>query len=78
MPILNRSKIRPDVLKLVDDAFKELTKGAIEFLKKKDPVRRGEVVLRIHAASEKALSAATSVLSKKPPVTIEGMLVGRV
>ena len=53
-------------------------RAGIEFLKKKDPVRRGEVVLRIHAASEKALSAATSVLSKKPPVTIEGMLVGRV
>ena len=36
MSIVKRSKIRPDVLKLVDDAFKELTKGAIEFLKKKE------------------------------------------
>ena len=32
MPILNRSKIRPDVLKLCDDAFKEQMKGVIEFI----------------------------------------------
>ena len=36
MPILNRSKIRPDVLKLFDDSFKEQMKGVMEFLNKKE------------------------------------------
>jgi len=53
-------------------------RAGIVFLKKKDPVRRGEVILRIHAASEKHLAAASSILAKRPPVTIEGMLLGRI
>ena len=36
MPILNRSKIRPDVLKLFDDGFKEQMKGVMEFLNKEE------------------------------------------
>ncbi len=36
MPILNRSKIRPDVLKLYDDAFKEQMKGVMGFLNKEE------------------------------------------
>lgn len=32
MPILNRSKIRSDVLKLCDDNFKEQMKGVLEFI----------------------------------------------
>jgi len=36
VPILNRSKIRPDVLKLCDDAFKEQMKGVMEFLNKEE------------------------------------------
>lgn len=33
MPILNRKKIRPDVLKLMDDIFKVQTRGVFKFLK---------------------------------------------
>lgn len=36
MTILNRSKIRPDVLKLFDDAFKEQMNGVMEFLNKEE------------------------------------------
>ncbi len=36
MPILNRSKIRPDVLKICDDLNKEMTKGVFEFLNKEE------------------------------------------
>jgi monoterpene epsilon-lactone hydrolase len=36
VPILNRSKIRPDVLKLYDDAFKEQMKGVMGFLNKEE------------------------------------------
>ncbi len=36
MTILNRSKIRPDVLKLMDDLQKEQMKGIFEFLKAKE------------------------------------------
>lgn len=36
MPILNRSKIRPDVLKLMDDLLREQTNGVLEFLKAKE------------------------------------------
>ena len=36
MPILNRSKIRPDVLKLCDEAFKEQMNGVMEFLNKEE------------------------------------------
>ena len=33
MPILNRSKIRPDVLRLMDELLKEQMNGVLEFLK---------------------------------------------
>lgn len=33
MPILNRQKLRPDVLKLMDDIFKLQTRGVFKFLK---------------------------------------------
>ncbi|MFX0187622.1 MAG: alpha/beta hydrolase [Candidatus Hodarchaeota archaeon] len=36
MPILNRSKIRPDVLKLYDDVFKEQMNGVIEFISREE------------------------------------------
>ena len=36
MPILNRSKIRSDVLKLYDDVFKEQMKGIIEFINREE------------------------------------------
>ncbi|WXG39399.1 MAG: alpha/beta hydrolase [Candidatus Freyarchaeum deiterrae] len=36
MPILNRSKIRPDVLKLMDALLKEQSNGILEFLKAKE------------------------------------------
>ncbi|MEM2134165.1 MAG: alpha/beta hydrolase [Candidatus Freyarchaeota archaeon] len=36
MPILDRSRIRPDVLKLMDELLKEQTNGVLEFLKAKE------------------------------------------
>ena len=36
MPILNRSKIRPDIMKLLDDNLKIQTKGVFEFLSLKE------------------------------------------
>ena len=36
MPILNRSKIRPDVLKIYDDGFKEQMTGVLEFLSREE------------------------------------------
>ncbi|UCE14638.1 MAG: AMP phosphorylase [Candidatus Heimdallarchaeota archaeon] len=54
-------------------------KGAgIVFLKKKDAVRRGESLVRIYSSSESRLSAAEGKFAKLNPITIEGMLIGRV
>ena len=54
-------------------------KGAgIFFLKKKDAVKRGESLIRIHSSSESRLSAAEGKFAKLNPITIEGMLIGRV
>ena len=54
-------------------------KGAgIFFLKKKDAVKRGESIVRIHSSSESRLSAAEGKFAKLNPITIEGMLLGRV
>jgi len=54
-------------------------KGAgIYFLKKKDAVKRGESIIRIYSSSESRLSAAEGKFAKLNPITIEGMLIGRV
>ena len=54
-------------------------KGAgIVFLKKKDAVKRGESIIRIYSSSESRLSAAEGKFAKLNPITIEGMLIGRV
>ena len=54
-------------------------KGAgIVFLKKKDAVKRGESLIRIYSSSESRLSAAEGKFAKLNPITIEGMLMGRV
>jgi AMP phosphorylase len=54
-------------------------KGAgIIFLKKKDAVKRGESLIRIYSSSESRLSAAEGKFAKLNPITIEGMLMGRV
>ncbi|MFX0171459.1 MAG: AMP phosphorylase [Candidatus Hodarchaeota archaeon] len=54
-------------------------KGAgILFLKKKDAVERGESIIRIYSSSESRLSAAEGKFAKLNPITIEGMLLGRV
>lgn len=52
-------------------------RSGIYFLKKKDSVKRGEVIFRIHASNEKKLAAAEAELAKELPVTIEGMLLAR-
>ncbi|MFW9993008.1 MAG: AMP phosphorylase [Candidatus Odinarchaeota archaeon] len=51
--------------------------AGIYFIKKKEAVKRGEPVLRIHASSEARLKAAMNKLAERPPITIEGMLLGR-
>ncbi|MHA2297908.1 MAG: AMP phosphorylase [Candidatus Hodarchaeales archaeon] len=51
--------------------------AGIYFIKKKEAVKRGEPVLRIHASSEDRLKSAINKLTKRPPITIEGMLLGR-
>ncbi len=54
-------------------------KGAgIMFLKKKDAVKRGESIIRIYSSSELRLTAAEGKFAKLNPITIEGMLLGRV
>jgi AMP phosphorylase len=54
-------------------------KGAgIEFIKKKQAVKAGETVFRVHANSEQRLRDAEAIISKTQPVTIEGMLLGRI
>ncbi len=54
-------------------------KGAgLVFLKKKDAVKRGESLIRIYSSSESRLSAAEGKFAKLNPITIEGMLMGRV
>jgi AMP phosphorylase len=52
-------------------------RAGIYFLKKKDSVKRGEVILRLYAPNEKKLLAAQAELAKNVPVVIEGMLLGR-
>ncbi|MHA1449345.1 MAG: AMP phosphorylase [Candidatus Hodarchaeales archaeon] len=51
--------------------------AGIYFIKKKESVKRGESVFRIHASSEARLQAAQNKLAQKSPITIEGMLLGR-
>lgn len=51
--------------------------SGIKFLKKKDPVNRGEPVFRVYARNEQQLKAAQAVAQKTTPITIEGMLLGR-
>ncbi|MFW9855167.1 MAG: thymidine phosphorylase [Candidatus Thorarchaeota archaeon] len=52
--------------------------AGLEFIKKKDAVRQGEPMLRIWSNSEKRLTAAEGKFAKLAPLTIEGMLLGRI
>lgn len=52
--------------------------AGIEFIKKKDAVKQGEPMIRIWSNSEKRLTAAEGKFAKLAPLTIEGMLLGRV
>ncbi|MFX0151446.1 MAG: thymidine phosphorylase, partial [Candidatus Hodarchaeota archaeon] len=52
-------------------------RAGVQFLKKKDSVKRGEVIFRLHAPNEKKLASAEAELAKALPVTIEGMLLAR-
>lgn len=52
-------------------------RAGVFFLKKKDSVKRGEVIFRLHASNEKKLAIAEAELAKALPVTIEGMLLAR-
>lgn len=51
--------------------------AGVYFVKKKESIKRGDVVFRLHANSETKLEAGISVLTRIPPITIEGMLLGR-
>ena len=53
-------------------------RAGIYFHKKKDSVKRGEVVFTLHASNDRKLAAAEAELVKGDlPVTIEGMLLAR-
>ncbi|MFW9854383.1 MAG: thymidine phosphorylase [Candidatus Thorarchaeota archaeon] len=52
-------------------------RAGIQFYKKKDSVKRGDVIFSLHASSSENLSAAEAELTKSLPVTIEGMLLAR-
>ncbi|MFX1511046.1 MAG: AMP phosphorylase [Promethearchaeota archaeon] len=52
--------------------------GGVYFVKKKQAIKRGEVILRIHAETEKELKDAQAKMAKLAPITIEGMLLGRI
>ena len=52
-------------------------RAGIQFQKKKDSVKRGEVIFCIYAPNEKKLAAAEAELMKEPPIVIEGMLLAR-
>ncbi len=52
-------------------------RAGIYFLKKKDSVKRGEVIFRLYAPNEKKLLAAQAELVKNVPLVIEGMLLAR-
>ncbi len=52
-------------------------RAGIHFLRKKDSIKRGEVIFRVYASNEKRLDAAVAELVKGHPVTIEGMLLAR-
>lgn len=54
-------------------------KGAgVMLLKKKVAIKRGESLIRIHSSSESRLTAAEGKFAKLNPITIEGMLLGRI
>ena len=54
-------------------------KGAgIQFVVKKESVRAGDVIFRIHSSSAKKIEKVESLLPKLNPITIEGMLLGRI
>ena len=52
-------------------------RAGVYFLKKKDSVKRGEVIFRLYAPNEKKLLAAEAELVKNVPLVIEGMLLAR-
>jgi AMP phosphorylase len=52
-------------------------RAGVQFLRKKDSVKRGEVIFRLYAPNEKKLASAEAELAKVLPVTIEGMLLAR-
>ncbi len=54
-------------------------KGAGILVKsKKEPVRKGDVVLQVYASSESALDETIALIAKTVPVTIEGFLMDRI
>ncbi|MFX0206169.1 MAG: hypothetical protein ACFFDT_09290, partial [Candidatus Hodarchaeota archaeon] len=54
-------------------------KGAgIVVKSKKEPVRKGDVVLEVFASSETALDETIALIAKTVPVTIEGFLMDRI
>lgn len=53
------------------------SKAGLQFIRKKESCKRGEPILRVHTSSEERLEAASDLLSRLNPITIEGMLLGR-
>ncbi len=51
--------------------------AGIFFLRKREACKRGEPILRVHSSSPRRLEAAADLLARLSPITIEGMLLGR-
>ncbi|OLS18805.1 MAG: AMP phosphorylase [Candidatus Heimdallarchaeota archaeon LC_3] len=67
------------ITRIAKSAGAPTVKGAgIEFLRKKQAVKAGEAVFRVHAETEQRLRDVEAVVAKSQPVTIEGMLLGRI
>jgi AMP phosphorylase len=67
------------VTEIAQTAGAPTDKGAgIQFIVKKESVKAGDIIFRIHSSSAKKIEKVESLLPKLNPITIEGMLLGRI
>lgn len=67
------------VTELAQTAGAPTDKGAgIQFLVKKESVKAGDVVFKVYSNNSQKIDRVESLLPKLKPVTIEGMLLGRI
>ena len=67
------------VTEIAQTAGAPTDKGAgIHFLVKKESVKAGDTIMRVYSSSSQKIDRVESLLPKLKPVTIEGMLLGRI